>query len=65
MSSDTSSTTPAGHSHGALVAMVEGLEAQLHSIYEERSASSYLSVESSMESLQAQLNDLYAEREEN
>jgi hypothetical protein len=45
--------------------MVEGLEAQLHSIYEERSTSSYLSAESSMESLQAQLNDLYAEREEN
>jgi len=46
-----------------LVATIEGLEAQLHALYEERSTVGYLSAETALESLEAQLCDLYAERE--
>lgn len=51
------------HMHDTLIATIEGLEAQLQSIYEERSSPDYFSTESALESMEAQLRDLYAERE--
>jgi hypothetical protein len=63
MTVDTHVLSPADPAHGALVATIEGLEAQLNSIYEERSSTSYLAAESALENLAAQLSDLYAERE--
>ncbi len=50
---------PGELSHNTLVATIEGLEAQLHSLYEERSTTGYLSAETSAD----RLGDLGGDRE--